>query len=357
MIVDCRRIIIISYASIIEHPNMALRIMNKPEWVTYLTSIGIPEQHAKMYASKFVEQQVQKKFLKFIPDAELQETFGVHMSGHRLAIRHSMDEPQTSLTATPAPSTSNVGHRPHIRYHPPQLKPKMTPSSFRAFNSHWVVYKQLVGIPSDSPDLAAQIFSLTCADHPEIRRTIADHRPNHLQLGEKEYIEMLQKLLTARANPETYRNKLFNMMQNANETCQQWMQRLHEVAPDCEFTIPCNEKPGVFHRFDESILKTKFILGVHNTRIKHELLTKSSNLQTLDAVVNHAIEMEATLHDLEESSKTVAKIEAYDCQFDTSDEEISRISNYKKVAKTTKAQTTTKSQSLRWMRVHATHIR
>ena len=164
--------------------------------------------------------------------------------------------------------------RPHVRHQPPQLKPKMTPSSFRAFLSHWNVYKQLVGIPSNSIDSAAQIFSLACSEHAEIRRTIADHRPDHLQLSESDYIDMLQNLLTARATPETYRNRLFSMSQNAEESCQQWLKRLQEVSPDCEFSIPCSEKPSTFHKFDESIIRSKFILGQHNTHIKQDLLTK-----------------------------------------------------------------------------------
>ncbi|MEL6804566.1 MAG: hypothetical protein AAFO91_12390, partial [Bacteroidota bacterium] len=305
---------------------MALRTIKKPEWVTYLTSIGIPQEHAESYAAKFAEQQIQKKFLKFISDDELQDVFGVKLVGHRMAIRHSEDEP------LPPPSTTHIpplGARSHVKYDPPQLKPKMTPSSFRAFTTHWEVYKQLAGIPSNNHDSTAQILLLTCTSHPEIRQTIADHRADHLQLGEKEYIDMLKRILTSRANQETYRKKLFGMTQHPSETCQQWVQRLQEIAPDCEFTIPCSEKPGLFHKYDESILRTKFIQGVYSTRIKHELFAKSSSLPTLDSVVNHAIEMEESFGNLEQGPNTVGGVE--DEGTDSSDEEIGRISNYKKL--------------------------
>jgi hypothetical protein len=86
---------------------MALQAMNKPEWVAYLTSVGIPEQYAEEYAAKFVEQQMFKKFLKFIPDEELRETYGINLGGHRLAIRHSADDPHIPSTI-PATSTSNA---------------------------------------------------------------------------------------------------------------------------------------------------------------------------------------------------------------------------------------------------------
>ena len=56
--------------------------MNKAEWVTYLTSIGIPRQDAVGYAPEFVQQQVQKKSLQVLTDEELQESFGFQLRGH-----------------------------------------------------------------------------------------------------------------------------------------------------------------------------------------------------------------------------------------------------------------------------------
>ena len=71
-----------------------------------------------------------------------------------------------------------------------------------------------MSIASDSPDAAAMLFSLTCSDHPDLRRTIADHKPDHLNQSESEYLNMLCKLVTAQATPETYRNKFFNLVLN-----------------------------------------------------------------------------------------------------------------------------------------------
>ena len=78
------------------------------------------------------------------------------------------------------------------------------------------------------------------------------------------------------------------MSQQQNETCQQWVRRLQEVSPDCDFTIRCSTDENVIHHFDDNLLRTKFILGLHHVNIRQDLLTKSSELSTLNQVVNHA---------------------------------------------------------------------
>ena len=325
---------------------MALRLTTEPEWTDHLQNLGIPTQFAKAYAVQFVEQQVPLSLLAVIKDDDLRDTYGVKLAGHRLAILHSNVQTQTSAQG---PSTTHITHKPLVRHQAPQLKPSMSPSSFRAFVSHWTVYKNLVGIQHDDPNAAAQIFSLTCTDHPEIRQTIADYKPGHLTLNEAGYLEMLRKLLTSKATPETYRNKLFTMNQGTDETCQEWLKRLQEVAPDCEFTFLCPSDATTYHRFDETIIRTKFILGLTNRHIKQDLLAKSAELPSLDAVYSHATRMEATSRDLDSISKTVAAIQPYVQGYSSAseDDEVNRISNYRRQQKTRKQPSNRPSHSLR----------
>ena len=309
---------------------MALRAtLTKDEWIMHFNSIGIPDEYAEKYAVTFHSQQLQLSLLKYIEDVDLRNIYGIQLQGHILAIKHSMDQIQP-----PAISVQPTSHRPQIRHQSPQLQPTMNPSSFRAFITHWDVYKGLVGIVSGGVDSAAQLFSLACTDHPEIRQTIADHKPDHLRLHESEYLEMLRRLLTAKASPESYRNKFFTMTQNPGETCQQWLKRLQEVVPDCEFSIPCSEKSGVFHKFGENLLRTKFMLGTYDDNIRQVLLTKSSQLVSLDDVFNHATQMEATSRDMVLCQKTIAEVRLREDQISTSsDEEVNKISTYKKSRK------------------------
>ena len=144
---------------------MALRA-NQKQWQEHLSNLGIPESHSEEYARTFIEQDVSPDLLKFISDSELQDTYHIQLGGHRLAIRHSVK--QLGNQHTTEQLTNPLSFKPNVRHQPPQLQPNMTPSSFRAFKSHWEVYKSLVGIPLNSRDAAAQIFSLACTDHPQI---------------------------------------------------------------------------------------------------------------------------------------------------------------------------------------------
>ena len=297
---------------------------SKSEWITYFQSIGISAPYAEQYSATFSEQQVPRSLLKLISEEDLRDEYGVVLGGHRLLIRHSVTAP-AAVPTTSRQSSSMVRHKS------PQLTSSMTPSSFRAFVTHWRVFKQLVGIPPGDTTTSAQLFSLACSDHPEVRNTIADHMPNHLTLGEQEYLNMLQKLLTAQATPEAYRNKFFSMMQNQGETCQQWLRRLQEVSPDCDFTIRCSTDESIVHNFDDNLLRSKFILGLFNTNIKQDLLTKASELPTLGQVINHANRIEATARDMATVQKSVAEIQLVsDTQSSSEDDEICKLSSYKK---------------------------
>ncbi|MEL6805640.1 MAG: retropepsin-like aspartic protease, partial [Bacteroidota bacterium] len=135
------------------------------------------------------------------------------------------------------------------------------------------------------------------------------------------------------------------MVQAQGETCQQWLKRLQEVSPDCEFVIPCTHSSGQFHKFDDTILRTKFILGMHNAHIKQELLSKSLELPSLNDVFNHATRMEATSLDMEQTASGIAEIKLdHEAQM-TEDGEVNRISSYRKLHKSTGSTTTTQGRS------------
>ena len=329
---------------------MALRtgltnITTSNEWEKFfLEELKCSPDKAQAYSHDFVSQDITSSNIVYgLADPTFLNQFNLSI-GHQLEIRSIFTPKPVKLE--PATNSRAPSNKPHIRHQPPQLKPSMTPSSFRGFVSHWTTYKGLVGLPPGCHDASAHIFSLACADHPQIRQTIADHNPEHLALSEKEYLEMIRNLLTARASTETYRNKFFSMTQNPGETCQQWLQRLQEVTPDCEFCIPCNRNDArdVFHTFEKNLLRSKFILGMYSTNIKQDLLAKSSQLKTLDAIFNHATLMEATARDLKKNENSIAEIDILDSST-SEDEELNRISSYRKLKKSSNPRSTPRQTS------------
>ena len=91
--------------------------------------------------------------------------------------------------------------------------------------------------------------------------------------------------------------------------------------------MKCDQKDGVTHRFDDTLLKTKFILGSYNEHIKQDLLTKSAEFTTLNQAFNHASRMEATA--LTFSPKQVADM-SLNSSCSSEDEEVCKLSTYRK---------------------------
>ena len=326
----------------------------------FINKLRVSKDIGRKYAEAFVDEGYDGESIKHllaystpgVPSPPLLE-LGLK-AGHCLKLAIFFNPPSTASAGNTAAhnagslaSTNPQSHRPHVRHQPPQLQPSMTPSSFRQFTSHWTMYKKLVGILPNSEDAAAHINSLACADHPEIRRTIADHKPNHLLLSESEYIEMLRKLLTAQAAPDSYRHKFFNMAQNQEETCHHWLKRLQEVAPDCEFTIVCDHNPNTLHRFDDSLLKTKFVLGLSDQTIKQDLIARSSELTTLNQVFNYATRIEATSRDMKATKTIVEKAIAgisidQDCFSSGEEYEVGKLSTYRKTRNPSRQKTSSR---------------
>ena len=346
---------------------MALR-ENEPEtteqWEEFFTnklkvSKDIGQQYAAAFADEGYDGGSIKHLLAYstpgIPSPSLLE-LGVK-AGHCLKLSMYFNPPSAASNTTihdasPSTSTSSQNNRPHVRHQSPQLQPSMSTSSFRDFISHWEVYRNLVGIPSNGSNTAAQMFSLACNDNPEIRSIIANHNPNHLMLPEKDYIEMLRRLLTAQATPEIYRNKFFSMMQMQGETCQNWLKRLKEIAPDCDFMLPCSKSENTVHSFGNTLLRTKFIMGTYNVNVKKDLLTKSSDLPTLDDVFNHASRMEATARSMAASEKSMAEIQIEpDLPSSSEDEEIGKLSSYRQSRKPTVTNSSQRHQPRPGLRV------
>ena len=133
---------------------MALQT-SKRDLKKHLASLGIPDVKADEYATTFSAEEVSIDYLKFISDNELRDTYNITLGGHRLAIRHSHNQPQAQQNVEQANTSRSTTTKPNIRHKPPQLQPSMTRSLFRSFVSHWNVYKGLVGLPPDCNDAAA----------------------------------------------------------------------------------------------------------------------------------------------------------------------------------------------------------
>ena len=83
-----------------------------------------------------------------------------------------------------------------------------------------------------------------------------------------------------------------SITQGETETVQDFVIHLQTAVPDCEFSCPSCD-------FDlsENNVRDQFIRGLSNTLIQTDILTKASQLTSLEQVTNHAKSIEAALRD------------------------------------------------------------
>lgn len=130
---------------------MALRvgltnITTSNEWEKFfLEELKCSPDKAQAYSHDFVSQDITSSNIVYgLADPTFLNQFNLSI-GHQLEIR-SIFTPKP-IKLEPATNSRAPSNKPHIRHQPPQLKPSMTPSSFRGFVSHWTTYKGLVGLP------------------------------------------------------------------------------------------------------------------------------------------------------------------------------------------------------------------
>ena len=83
-----------------------------------------------------------------------------------------------------------------------------------------------------------------------------------------------------------------SIVQNSNETIQEYVVRLRSAAPDCEFV--CSNC-----KFDisEDHVKDQFIRGLNSDIIQTDILAKASLIKTLTDVIKHAEALETATRD------------------------------------------------------------
>jgi len=99
-------------------------------------------------------------------------------------------------------------------------------------------------------------------------------------------------MVTKRSNPTVHRMNFASITQDQHEAIQDNLIRLKSSAPDCEFTCPsCKLDLQPNH------IRDQFIRSLNNDTLQTDILTKASQLKTLEDVVKHAEAFETALRD------------------------------------------------------------
>ena len=263
-----------------------------PEWVELLSSIGIPNDESKVYATEFVKSRLSRTDLQDL-DKETLHSLNVTILGDQLKILRLGKESVSSTTTIMEADSSTSGKTSYkcpsasASVKLPCITTSMTQPAFRKVKIDWEVYKTITSIPDR--DLTAHLYS---ACEPSLQSSLINAKASFLQLNEEEALNQIEAIVTKSANPAVHRKDFHSIVQGEIETVQDFVIRLQTAVPDCEFSCPSCD----FDLSDTNI-RDQFIRGLSNTTIQTDVLTKASQLSSLEEVVNHAKSIESALRD------------------------------------------------------------
>ena len=297
---------------------MALRLNDELTWHTFLREAEIPDADATAYAQIFHTNRINERTVKDLTK-ELLVEIGITRIGDILAI---LDHIRTKTNVTPSSNnnlsavttTTEVYRPPHTSVKMPTISAEMTHPQFRKLKVDWDVYKKIVNIPP------AQIGPLLYnACEQQVQSSIVNSVKNFFQLTEEQMLEEIEGVVTHRVNPAVHRRNFNKLQQQENESMQDFRNRLNTEAVDCEYSCPeCSADISWVN------IRDQFISGLNNEPLQTDILAKADQLPTVDDVVKHAEAFESAIRDQSNLN-------------DSSDLELSRLSEYRKGKRNKKA--------------------
>ena len=255
-------------------------------WNAVLTQAGVSADDAQVYSDIFTKNNISEEDLADL-DRDTLCSIGINRVGDQLKIlRLSKVKHDPSLCTVPdnsmykSPSASASVKLPVV-------SPQMTLPQFRKFRTDWNVYITITRIPVS--ERTAHLYS---ACDSAVQSSAISAKPTFLSLAESVALDLIESLVTKQANPAVHRLSFTKLHQGESECIQDFLVRLRSSVLDCAYACPnCNVDLADSHITDQ------FILGLRDSSIQTDILTKASQLQTLDAIVQHATAIEAAVRD------------------------------------------------------------
>ena len=188
-----------------------------PEWVELLSSIGIPNDESKVYATEFVKSRLSRTDLQDL-DKETLHSLNVTILGDQLKILRLGKESVSSTTTIMEADSSTSGKTSYkcpsasASVKLPCITTSMTQPAFRKVKIDWEVYKTITSIPDR--DLTAHLYS---ACEPSLQSSLINAKASFLQLNEEEALNQIEAIVTKSANPAVHRKDFHSIVQGETE--------------------------------------------------------------------------------------------------------------------------------------------
>ena len=249
---------------------MALRLQDELSWTTFLKEAGIPDNEAATYADTLFKNRITERNLSGLTSEHL-SALGITVLGDVLSI---LQHVKLNCVTTPASTTSTLPNSdtyrpPTTSAKLPEITSEMTHSQFRKVATDWEVYKQLTKLPDSQ--IGPLLYS-ACDD--TVQNSIINSTIKFFNLTEEKMLETLEEIVTRRVNTSVHRKNFRNIMQEENQTIQNYLTSIRAAAVDCEFVCPECELD--ISRVD---IKDQFIQGLRNETLQMDILAKADQLR------------------------------------------------------------------------------
>ena len=268
---------------------MALLQNTAEAWKIFFHDSGIPEESCTQYADLFIENRITGNSLSEL-DKQTLVDIGITVLGDRLSILKHVKTVSGSNTASMITNPSLSQQSPKISAKLPSALSDMTHPQFRKFRIDWSIYKNITNIATNQ---ISSILYNACSE--SVQSSIVNTCADFITLCEEDFLNVIERLVTKRSNPAVHRLNFRSIKQNEHESIQEFEVRLRTAAVDCEYTCPdCS------HSLSDLNIKDQFISGIYNETLQTDILAKSNQLKSLDAIINHAKSYETAIRDQSE---------------------------------------------------------
>ena len=264
---------------------MALRLDTEPQWITFLTEAGIPDDPATQYAKVFTENRLRASDLQDM-NMDLLKGLGITSVGDMLSIVR-LAKSKSDIKIEEAAPVKATFKAPAAVAKLPVISLDMTHPQFRKLLIDWEVYKQVTGLPGNH--VATHLYS-ACSN--EVQSALINMDKNCLSLTEEELLLAIESIVTKHTNPAVHRMNFRKVIQQDNETVKEFYMRLCSAAIDCAFSCPSCEAD-----ISEVSIKDQFLSGLGNEILQTDILAKADKLSTLEDMVKHGEAFEGAIRD------------------------------------------------------------
>ena len=270
------------------------QVNSEEQWRTFFeSSLELQPQVAKKYSKHLYAQEVNGKTVcQLIENQTLIDLMALKTShylkllSHIKQTRSQQSEVNNMFRGSQTKQNSSSGKVPT-----PKILPNSSERDYDIFLFKWNIYKKHLNLGKDA---AVRALYLTCPDEIQDRVLVQMGINDIIEWDENKLLAAIKEVATNKVSKIIHIQQFHSMNQKESETINEFVQKLYSKASSCKFM--CS---SCMASTQESHIKSRFLLGLHNKEMQAELLKVEavSPNTPLQKLINEALTIEQSIKD------------------------------------------------------------